>query len=365
MTRLVGLDIEPFRLPFRLPLRTARATITERTGAVVTLTTSDGRTGFGEAAPLPAFSTGSWDDTTAALRAARSRWTDCAAPTSAAAVEDHLTQDADLAALLLQSPAARFALESALLDLVAQQHGVSIARLLNPDAARSVTVNALLSARDPAALADEARTAVAAGFRTLKLKVAGAPLTDDLARIRSLRAAVGPEIRLRLDANGGWDEDEAKTALAAVASFGVELCEQPVAVGQPDALNRLQHAAAFPLAADESAADPTDLAALLATDPTGVGVFVLKPAILGGLLPTRLLAERIRSLGGRVFVTTMLDGAVGRLAALHLSAALGGDLAHGLATGRLLASDVGPDPAPPIAGRMTVPDRPGLGWPAP
>src|SRR5207253_5165218 len=115
-----------------------------------------------------------------------------------------------------------------------------LARLLSEGAASEVPVCALLVAGEPAALAREARAAAQGGFRTVKLKVAQGALEDDLARAAVVRDAVGPGVRLRIDANGGWSEEQALSALRRLSSLGIELCEEPVP--DPRALRRLKGA---------------------------------------------------------------------------------------------------------------------------
>jgi L-alanine-DL-glutamate epimerase-like enolase superfamily enzyme len=97
-----------------------------------------------------------------------------------------------------------------------------------------------------------------------------------------------------------------------------------------------------------------------------VDAVVLKPMVLGGILPALRWARRARQHGLRVIVTTSLDGAIARLGAAQLAAALlaqGALPDAGLATGRLLANDVCEDPAPPMHGRIALPSTPGLGAP--
>jgi hypothetical protein len=105
------------------------------------------------------------------------------------------------------------------------------------------------------------------GCRTAKVKVAerGQTLADDVARVRAVRAAMGPEGRVRVDANGGWNVDEAEHAAHALAGFDLEYLEQPCA--SVDELAELRERLAdwdLPIAADESvrkAADPSTLRA--------------------------------------------------------------------------------------------------------
>ncbi|MFL5310053.1 MAG: mandelate racemase/muconate lactonizing enzyme family protein [Myxococcales bacterium] len=337
------LSCEPVRLRLRAPLSTAHGELRERDGFLVRL--DEGR---GEAAPLPWFGT---EDAAACARALA----DAAAALAEVRAPERL-EDVALPRWLDATPAARHAIELALLDDLSLRASVPLRRLLQPRAGDEVPVSALLTAREPAALAREARAAAAGGFATVKLKVAHAPLEDDLARAGVVRDAAGPDVRLRLDANGGWTEASALNALRRLAHLSVELCEQPSA--EVDSLRRLRGATPVAIAADESV--PRSNGELL----DAVDAVVLKPMVLGGLLPALGWARRARARGLRVIVTTSLDGCLGRLGAAQLAAALlaeGPMPDAGLATGRLLETDVCEDPAAPARGRIALPRTPGLG----
>jgi L-alanine-DL-glutamate epimerase-like enolase superfamily enzyme len=220
-------------------------------------------------------------------------------------------------------------------------------------------VNALLSEREPGRLGAEASRAVAAGFRTLKLKVAAGGVEEDVARVIAVRAAVGAQPRLRLDANGGWKEDEALLALGRLAPFGIEMLEQPVDANDVLALARLRGASPVRIAADESAtgAERAERVIVLGA----ADVICLKLGATGGLRAALRIADRAHSVGIAVFVTSGLDGAVARAAALQLAAALPGRLpACGLATGALLRDDLATCAAP-SRGALTLPRGDGLG----
>jgi o-succinylbenzoate synthase len=355
---MLALALRPFRLRFARPLETAHGTIEAREGVLIEARDGEGRTGLGEVAPLPAFGTESLPSALALLDRAILGISGSPPPDGAGQVERIVSA----AQLPSSAPASRSGLEQALLDLSARRRGLPLFRLLAetfataPPEAR-VPVSALLSERSPAALAQEAGAARALGFTTVKLKVAHAPLAEDLARISAVRAAVGPACGLRLDANGGFTPGQAAEALAAFAPFAPEFCEQPVAPGQPEAWNEL--ARLCPLAADESAADESEIAALLSS---GVLVaVVLKPSSLGGLLSAGRLGLRSRARGADPVASTGLDGAVGRAGAAHLAAALGSRRAAGLATGHLLIEDRAADPTPPIAGSLVLSEAPGQG----
>ena len=201
-----------------------------------------------------------------------------------------------------------------------------------------VGVNVTIPALGPDAA--HARAA-ASGCRTAKIKVAepGQDAADDLARVEAVRDALGPDGRLRVDANGAWSVAEALARLTALARFGLEYAEQPCP--SVEELRELRLALArrgvdVPLAADESirrAEDPLRVAELEAAD-----VVVLKVQPLGGVRACLRLAERI---GLPVVVSSALETSVGLRAGVALAAALP-ELPYdcGLATADLLADDV-------------------------
>jgi len=357
-----GARIEPVRLELARPLKTARATYTVREGFRLWVEDEEGRVGQGEAMPLPEFGTESLSKCERVLRM-------FVGASSSLSIHDNLDGIGWVRLFLsrVHAPAAKHAIELALLDLLAQRARVPLCRLLNPKARVWVRVNALLTANEPEALAEEARGSYAEGFWTLKLKVAGRPIEEDEARVRAVREAVGRWGKLRLDANGGWSEQEAAQALDRLAPYQPELCEQPVPAEEIEALARLQLRTPFPLAADEALVSPEHLRALLetASGEPAVRILVLKPMVLGGLLPALEMAQQAAKAGVYSYVTSSLDGVVSRAGAAHLAAALpSGHLASGLGVGKLFVREEPAEhPYRLEDGRIRIPEAPGLGLP--
>ncbi|MFP2912946.1 mandelate racemase/muconate lactonizing enzyme family protein, partial [Pyxidicoccus sp. 3LFB2] len=254
--RIAQASFTPLRLELLQPLKTSKGTYTAREGFLVRLEDEAGRVGLGEAMPLPEFGTESLADCGTTLGAWLSELKGQFLGDSVRAIEDTLSPFPPAVArgegVRIRArqttpqgpmPAAEHALELALLDLLAQRQGVPLCWLLAEEARPEVAVNALLSAEGPAALADEARKAVAEGYGTLKLKVAGRSVEDDEQRVKAVREAVGPDVKLRLDANGGWSEPEAKRALDKLGWYGLELVEQPTPPEDLAALWRVQRRA--------------------------------------------------------------------------------------------------------------------------
>jgi O-succinylbenzoate synthase len=189
------------------------------------------------------------------------------------------------------------------------------------------------------------------GCRTAKVKVAepGSVLDDDVARVRAVREALGPEGRIRIDANAAWNVDEAERALRTLSPYDLEYVEQPCASVEDLAELRARIGdLEIPIAADESirrAADP-DAAARVAD------VVIVKAAPLGGVRAALRLVERF---GRPAVVSSALDTSVGLAMGAHLAAALP-ELPYdcGLGTAALLAADVVDEPLRPTDGRIPV-----------
>jgi o-succinylbenzoate synthase len=191
---------------------------------------------------------------------------------------------------------------------------------------------------------------VASGCRTAKVKVAepGQRLADDVARVEAVRDALGPQGKVRVDANAGWDVDDAVTALKALDAFALEYAEQPVATLEEMA--QLRRRVDVRLAADESvrtAEDPLRVAGLEAAD-----IVVLKVQPLGGV---RRCLEVAEACGLPVVVSSAVETSVGIAAGVALAAALPElPFACGLGTVSLLAADVVDDPLLPVDGELPV-----------
>ncbi len=193
------------------------------------------------------------------------------------------------------------------------------------------------------------------GFGAVKVKVAeaGQTLADDVARLAAVREQVGPGTPVRVDANGAWDVDGARTALRSLAAHGLEYVEQPCrSVEELRDLRRALARAgvAVPIAADESirrADDPLRVAHLEAAD-----LVVVKVAPLGGV---RMALAVIEACGLPAVVSSAIDTSVGLSAGVALAGALPQlPYACGLGTGALLAADVTTAPLTPVGGSVEV-----------
>ena len=334
------VQIEGVTARLRSPFVTASGSIKERELLLLRLEGSDGEVGFGEASPLESYDGVAIDDCRAALEDCRSVLTE-----SDGDEREGLLAECRRLAVLPQAVAA---IDLALWDLAGRRGGQPVWALLDGARADPVEVNYTIAAPDRAGAATEASAALRAGHRTIKLKVGTG---DDGGRLAAVRAVVGPDMKIRLDANAAWSVREAEAALRALAPAGIELCEEPVA--GVDEMRELSDLTDVPLALDESAALPG------AFERRACAALCLKVSRCGGISGILEAASRARAVGYELYLASTLDGPLGIAAALHAAAALGPDRACGLATLGLFAAEA--DPLPPRRGFIFVPAAAGLG----
>jgi len=327
-------------LRFRTPLRTSYGDLAEREILELLIEGPDGVPGRGEAAPLEPYDGVSSARARAALEAYR--------PILEVAGERPGGELLDACRAADDLPQALAAVDMALWDRAGRRAGTSVARLLTEPVLEEVLVNATIGAEDRAGAAASADAARQAGFRCVKLKVG---IGDDAGRVAAVRAALGPEPELRLDANGAWTVDEAIAAIEALGSAGLELVEEPVHGLR--ALRAVRERVAVRIAMDESAAEPGALASGAAD------AVCLKLARCGGISGLLAAASLVRASGAEPYVASTFDGPLGIAAALHATAALRIQAACGLATLHLF-DDVDARGLAVRDGAIAVPRGPGL-----
>ena len=325
---------------FAEPMPTAFGTLRTRELLLLRLRDSDGAVGWGEAAPLKPYDGVSASSVRNAFEAYEALLRN-GDGSPAADLLERCRVVADI-------PQALAAVDLALWDLAANREGKPVSALISDDPAPEVRVNATIPAEDRAQAAEQAAAAASAGYTCVKVKVG---IGDDAGRVAAVRAAVGPEVELRLDANGAWEVEEAVAAIESLAPAGLELVEEPVHGVQ--AMREVRDRVAVRVAMDETAAQPGSLTAKVAD------AVCLKVSRCGGI--SRLLAQAalVRQSGADVYLASTFDGPLGIAAAVHCAAALKTTAACGLGTLGLFADEL--TVLPVQDGAIAVPEQPGLG----
>ena len=337
------IQVFPIRLALRKPFVTAKGTTTHRQGVLVRNQVGD-LMGWGEGMPMAGLSTVSADELYDELRPLHGL--------EGALFED-LTEVQHFVDARVSSPVAKHALSAAILDTMAQAKRIPLARLLHTAVRRDVPISHLYE--------DDDRLfhATMLGTQTVKVKVGIGPLSEEVRRIAAIRDIVGPDVDIRLDANGAWSLPEAEAAIEAFASLSVKTIEDPVSPTDFEAMASLRNRG-IDIAADEGVSSVEQLAAII--DHGAADVVVFKPMRIGSLLTCMGMMNMAGNAGLDGFLTTTIDGAVGRMTALHLAAAspLKNLRACGLNTAGWLAEDNGETPE--MSGsHVDTPRLPGLG----
>ncbi len=365
--KIVSCRLHPYALPLRWALRGPQGVVDTREGLVLELRDEFGHAGYAEAAP--AWWVGSEPVDTA--RAALERF-QREVSTGALELGERCLDRSDKAANGVVpapevSPAARHAIESALIDLRARNGGTTMAAVIAADHLQgrldlaglatkgldlragglpaSLPVNALLGGDGPGELASRAREARAAGFSTLKLKV-GYGRVPAAELVAAVRSATDGRARLRLDANRAWSFEEARRELESIHAPDIEYIEEPLGSSDARELAELGTATGCALAADESAESEDGVRRLI--EARAVSALVLKPMRIGSLARIASMAAEAGAAGMRVIFTDSIESAAGRHVTAQIAAALGErGAAIGLGGAFLLARDL--DGLPPEA----------------
>ncbi|MGE8317450.1 MAG: muconate/chloromuconate family cycloisomerase [Comamonas sp.] len=254
---------------------------------------------------------------------------------------------------------AKCAVETALFDALGHRTGLPVSQLLGGRMRDSLPVAWTLASGDTAKDIDEAERMLAQRRHNIfKLKIGRRAVADDVAHVAAIKRALGERGAVRVDVNMAWSELEAQHGLAALADAGCELVEQPVALA--DALARLK--GRFPIAvmADESLTGPASAFALARV--AGADVFAIKTEQSGGLPAAQQVAAIADAAGIELYGGTMLEGAVGTIAAAHAFATFR-DLQWGteLFGPLLLTEEILVQPLQYRDFQLAVPTTPGLG----
>jgi muconate cycloisomerase len=261
----------------------------------------------------------------------------------------------------------RAAVENALLDLQGRILGAPLYRLLggrDVSAPAGIRLKFVIGAVPPAQAAERARRMVERGWKAIKVKVGRDEHPRiDVERLRAVREAVGPDVFLGVDANGGYTVEQAVWAARRLEALDVALFEQPTRRGDHAAMAAVRRRSGMPVMADESVFTPQDAWEFLRAG--AADVLSLYPGKHGGIRAAQAIARMAEAAGVPCTIGSNLEREPATAAMAHLVAAtpnlqcerFPGDLIGPLYFEAPLCN-------PPLhydADRLFVPEGPGLG----
>ncbi len=332
----------PYSLSFSKPFVTSNGKFEARSGFIIKLESGSGKIGIGDAAPFPEFGSETYEEDEKFLNSFNLNLK-LDLNNIRESIENNLKEFNSL-------PSLKHGFEQALLSLICNEKNISINELLNVQSKKEINVNAVLGFFSPKESADSALRKVEMGYKTIKVKMGRDSFDEDYNCLKAVRKSCGNEIKIRADVNGKWKLNEAINNLQALEEFNLEYVEQPV-----NTLNdfvELSQNTKIPLAADESIRSAKDAEKFISNK--AASVLVLKPMMLGGIIPTLRILNMAEVAGIKTVITTSFESIIGRASAVFAASLVKEDIAHGLATDHYFENDLVSNPYPVSAGKIVL-----------
>jgi len=251
------------------------------------------------------------------------------------------------------SPSAAAAIDIAFWDIRAKMDGLSVAAALG-GSLRGIPTDRTIDLMKPADAGREAASLVGEGFKSIKVKV-GVSLADDIERIRAVRNAAGSGARIFIDANGGYDVENAAKLWDKVADLEIDFFEQPVPQDMLEGLASLR-ARGIKVCADESFIDEETLDRIIEMD--AADMINIKLMKCGGITTAIRLSDIAGNAGLGAMVGCMGDIGISITAAAHLVCSI--DPHQADLDSHLSIEPICDGPAV-IRGDLSLRDKPGIG----
>ena len=324
--------------------------------AIVRVTASGGVTGLGNIDPTPGYSKEQTADHLRVLETTLAPLLIGMDPTNVHAI---LAKMEPAVKGFLDSKAA---IEMACVDLTARACGVPVHTYLGGAVKDTLLFNAWIGILPPEQAAAETAAWQKRGFLSAKIKVGG-NIEADRDRVAAVRAAVGPDFNLRIDANAGYDADTSIKLARMVAPYKLQLFEQPVAADDIAGMARVRreaNAVGLPIMADESVLDHASLIRII--EARAADLVKVKVMKQGGFISTRRMIATAEAAGIRCVVGHGFGLGINTMAEIML-AATSSNVIDGLeCVGPLkTADDIVTHKLDLNSGRLALPAGPGLG----
>lgn len=311
--KITNVRLGTISVPLRTPFKTALRTVSSVEDVIVEIHTDCGCIGYGEAPPTGAIT----GDTTGAILGA---------------IQDHIAKailgrDVDDFEDILQAvqksivgnTSAKAAVDMALWDLYGQLYRLPVYKLLG-GARKQIVTDITISVNDPETMARDTLIALGRGYDCLKIKV-GIDPSLDVARLKAVRQAAGPDTTIRIDANQAWTPKQAVRILNDMQQQGlqIELVEQPVPAHDLAGMQYVTQRSEVPVLADESLYSPADAAAILQMG--AADLLNIKLMKCGGLYNALKICTMAEVYGVECMIGCMLEAKISVNAAVHLACA--------------------------------------------
>lgn len=305
------IKVDRLEIPLKKPFKTALRQVSVAESLVVRVITDNGETGFGGAPPT-AVITG---DTIESVKEAIVNYI---APNIAGMnIEDFENIMNKLNRSMIKNSSAKAAVDMALYDLFGKHYKIPLYKLFGGKS-NVIETDITISVNEPLEMAEDALGYIESGYNTLKIKV-GTDSILDIERVKAVRKAVGKSVRIRLDANQGWNAKEAVRTIRLIEDRGldIELVEQPVKAHDIEGLKYVTDNVGTTIMADESLFSVEDAFTLLKM--RAADILNIKLMKCGGLHNALKINAMAESCGVECMIGCMIESKIGITAAAHFA----------------------------------------------
>ena len=216
---------------------------------------------------------------------------------------------------------AKAAIEMALWDIVGKALKTPVYNLLGGKVRDRVPLSYSIPFGDPKDMAELARERVKWGHKTVKVKVGSEDPARDIAAVKMIRDAIGPDIKLRVDGNMGWPTaKQAIQVIRAMEQQNLELVEQPLPAHDLDGMAEVRRNINVPLMADESIRNPRSAMQVIRRQAADIANVYVTEA--GGLLNAARIFAMCEAANIPCMIGSMPEFGIGTAAQIHLGVAM-------------------------------------------
>jgi len=313
--KITAIQTGVLHTPLKTPFKTALRCVENMEEVVVLLHTDRGYVGYGSAPPTPPITGETVASITEAIH------THIRPALIGKEVAQIRANTALVQSAILHNTSAKAAVDMALYDVWAQYHGAPLYQLLG-GGAPVLKTDITISVNSVEHMVSDALFALEQGFDCLKIKL-GQQSHCDGERVRAIYAAVKGRAQLRLDANQGWNAQQAVYLMRALEKDGLEmeLLEQPVPANDIKGLNYVSQRIATSVMADESIFSAQQ--ALSVLQQRAASIINIKLMKTGGLQQALCIADLAAMYQVPCMIGCMLESAISVTAAAHVAVARG------------------------------------------
>ncbi len=346
------IELHKISIPLTEPFAISLGTMYTAENVVVIIHTSQGITGWGECSPFLSIN-GESADTCLVVGTYFEKQL---VGSNALNIEERI---ADMNNVIYANNSIKSAFDMALHDIAAQHAGVPLYQFLGGKADKPIFTDYTVSVGEVEKMAADAVKIRDRGFPVIKVKL-GKNGKTDVQRIKAIRQAVGYDIPIRIDANQGWDFEEAIETLKALAPYQIQHCEEPLPRWDFMRLPEIKKQSPIPIMSDESCCDHNDVKRLI--DLNACNLINIKLGKSGGIFNALKMIRLAEAAGMNIQLGAFLESRLAMTAFAHLALCSPNIIHFDFDTALMFSQD-------PVEGGITyhsnglikVPDTPGIG----